>query len=120
MRKLGPELGVKLFDRNQRSVEITVAGVALLEEARHVLRHAEVAHQAARNAGDLATMRLRVGYLPDSLPASVPRELRRLAGSAPRVDVDLTTGHRSDLSTKSVSGGSTLSSPVCHRRPASA
>ena len=67
MRKLEQELGVKLFDRNQRSVELTVAGVALLEEARHVLRHAEVAQQAARNAGDLATMRLRVGYLPDSL-----------------------------------------------------
>ncbi len=49
-----------------------------------MLRHAEVAQQAARNAGDLATMRLRVGYLPDSLPASVPRALRRLAGSAPR------------------------------------
>ena len=119
VRKLEQQLGVKLFDRNQRSVELTVAGVALLEEARHVLRHAEVAQQAARNAGDLVTMRLRVGYLPDSLPASVPRALRRLAGSALRVDVDLTTGRRSDSSTKSVSGGSTLSSPVClHRRPA--
>ena len=63
-----------------------------------------------------ATMRLRIGYLPASLPASVPRALRRLAGSAPRVDVDLTTGPPSDSSTKSVSGGSTLSSPVCLHR----
>lgn len=48
----------------------------LLEEARHVLRNAEVAQQATRNAGDLATMRLRIGYLPDSLAASVPRVFR--------------------------------------------
>ena len=57
IRKLEQELGVKLFDRTQRRVALTTAGGAFLEEARHVLRHAEVATQAARNAGDLATMR---------------------------------------------------------------
>jgi DNA-binding transcriptional LysR family regulator len=92
VRKLEQELGVQLFNRSQRSVALTTAGAALLEEARHVLRHAEVAQQAARNAGDRATTRLRIGYLPDSLPASVPRALRLLAASAPSVEVDLTTG----------------------------
>src|SRR5436190_11783524 len=70
VRKLEQGLGVKLFDRSQRSVELTVAAAALLEEARHVLRHA-VAQQAARNAGDLETTRLRIGYLLDSLPTKV-------------------------------------------------
>jgi len=92
VRKLEQELGVRLFDRTQRSVSLTTAGLALLEEARHVLRHAEVAQQAARNARDHATMRLRIGYLSDSLPASVPRALRHLAGSAPAVEVALETG----------------------------
>jgi DNA-binding transcriptional LysR family regulator len=92
VRKLEEELGVRLFDRTQRSVSLTVAGTALLEEARHILRHAEVAREAARNAGDRATMRLRIGYLPDSLPASVPCALRQLASSAPTVQVDLETG----------------------------
>jgi DNA-binding transcriptional LysR family regulator len=92
IRKLEQELGVTLFNRSQRSVALTPAGTALLEEARRVLRHAEVAQQAARNAGERATTRLRIGYLPDSLPASVPRALRQLAVSAPLVEVDLTTG----------------------------
>jgi DNA-binding transcriptional LysR family regulator len=92
VRKLEQELGVRLFDRTQRSVSLTTAGVALLEEARHVLRHAEVAQQAARNARDRVTMRLRIGYLSDSLPASVPRALRHLAGTAPTVEVALETG----------------------------
>jgi DNA-binding transcriptional LysR family regulator len=92
IRKLEQELGVRLFNRSQRSVALTVAGAALLEEARHVLRHAEVAQQAARNAGEHVTARLRIGYLPDSLPGSVPRALRHLASSAPAVEVSLTTG----------------------------
>ena len=92
VRKLEQELGVRLFDRTQRSVSLTPAGAALLEEARRVLRAADVAQQAARSAGETETMRLRIGYLPDSLPASVPRALRRLAASAPRVNVELETG----------------------------
>jgi DNA-binding transcriptional LysR family regulator len=92
VRKLEHELGVRLFDRTHRTVTLTVAGVALLEEARHVLRHAEVAQQAARNARDRVSMRLRIGYLPDSLPTAVPRALRRLAVSTPSVQVDLETG----------------------------
>jgi DNA-binding transcriptional LysR family regulator len=92
VRKLEQELGVRLFDRTQRSVSLTAAGAALLEEARHVLRHAEVARQAARSAGDRATMRLRIGYLADSLPGNVPRALRQLAISTPAVQVDLETG----------------------------
>jgi DNA-binding transcriptional LysR family regulator len=92
VRKLEQELGVRLFDRTQRSVALTTAGGALLEEARRVLRAAESAMQAARSAGDTATMALRIGYLPDALPAVVPRALRRLTASAPRVQVELETG----------------------------
>ncbi|MEA2150004.1 MAG: hypothetical protein QOD69_1834 [Solirubrobacteraceae bacterium] len=92
VRKLEQELGVKLFDRTQRSVALTPAGTAMLEEARRVLRHAEVAQQAARSAGARAAMRLRIGYLADSLPASVPRALRHVATASPGVDIDLETG----------------------------
>jgi DNA-binding transcriptional LysR family regulator len=92
VRRLEQELGVRLFDRTPRSVALTEAGTALLEEARRVLRQAEVACQAARGAGSRATMRLRIGYLPDSLPLAVPRALRQLATSAPVLRVDLETG----------------------------
>jgi len=48
--------------------------------------------QAARNAEERATLRLRIGYLPDALPTAVPRALRHVAASLPAVDVDLQTG----------------------------
>jgi DNA-binding transcriptional LysR family regulator len=89
VRKLEQELGVRLFDRTPRSVSLTSAGAALLEEARLVLRQAEVAKLAAQRARDRAMMHLRIGYLADSLPSVVPRALRHLAAAAPRVEVTL-------------------------------
>jgi DNA-binding transcriptional LysR family regulator len=77
IRKLEDELGVRLLERTQRRVSLTEAGAAMLEEARRVLQQADVAMAAARTARDHATLRLRVGYLPDSLPGSTsPRTPR--------------------------------------------
>lgn len=92
IRKLEAELGVRLFDRTHRSVSLTNPGSALLVEARRVLHQAEVAQLAARNAGDSAGSRLRIGYVPDALPGSVPRALQDLASVAPRIEVALETG----------------------------
>jgi DNA-binding transcriptional LysR family regulator len=83
---------VRLFERTNRRVAITEAGAALLEEGRRVLAQADTAQLAARNARERADAWLRIGYLPDSLPASVPRALGHLAREAPRVDVSLETG----------------------------
>lgn len=91
VRKLEGELGVRLFHRTHRSVSLTAAGAALLDEARRVLHQAEIARTAARNA-EYRTERLRIGHLPDLLPGSVTRAMRMLAGSAPRVELHLETG----------------------------
>jgi len=92
IRKLEAELGVRLFDRTHRSVALTLAGSALLVEARRVLHQAEVAQRAARQAHESAGSKLRIGYVPDALPASVPRALQALASQAPHVQVELETG----------------------------
>jgi plastocyanin/DNA-binding MarR family transcriptional regulator len=80
VRKLEQELGVKLFDRSQRSVELTVAGAALLEEGRHVLRHRSgtAGRAQRRRPGDDAAAH--------RLPARLaPHERHRGARSAVRV-----------------------------------
>jgi DNA-binding transcriptional LysR family regulator len=92
IRKLEAELGVRLFDRTHRSVALTGPGQALLVEARRVLHQADLAQLAARNARDSAGARLRIGYVPDALPPSVPRALAHLTSAAPRVEVSLEAG----------------------------
>jgi DNA-binding transcriptional LysR family regulator len=83
IRKLEAEIGVRLLDRDQRSVALTPAGAAMLEEARRVLRLADDAQRAAREAHEGMLGSVRLGYVPDALPAAVPRRLRRFAAQAP-------------------------------------
>jgi DNA-binding transcriptional LysR family regulator len=97
IRKLEEELGVRLFNRTQRNVSLTDAGVVLLAEARRVLLQAEAARLAVRSARDRRGSLLRIGYVPASLLASVPRALQRLAGGMPRLETRMEPGAALEL-----------------------
>ena len=97
VRRLERELGVQLLDRGPQGVSLTGAGVALLSEGRRVLHQAEVARMAARNAGDRAGSRLRIGYMPAALCAIVPRAVQQLAAAMPLLETSLEPGRRVDL-----------------------
>jgi DNA-binding transcriptional LysR family regulator len=92
VRKLEAELGVTLLERSQRKVALTAAGKAMLDEARRVLRQADRAATAARNARQEDAGRLRIGYLPDALPSALPRALPHFAATAPGLELVLETG----------------------------
>jgi DNA-binding transcriptional LysR family regulator len=97
VRKLEEELGVTLLDRSHRSVSLTEAGAAMLEEGKRVLRQADAAQHAARNAGERSIARLRIGYTPAALPAVVPRALQAMRASAARTESMLEPGSAFEL-----------------------
>jgi DNA-binding transcriptional LysR family regulator len=75
------DLGVRLFERDRRSVALTPAGAALLQEARGVLDRADGLRQRARRLSGAEPVRLGyVNWLPPGLRA-------RAAAAAP-VHVD--------------------------------
>jgi len=92
VRKLEAELGVLLLRRTPRQVELTPAGAAFLEEARRVLSAADTAARTARRARARDLGRLRVGYMPDSLPSVVGHTLSRFSAGAPGIEVALEPG----------------------------
>ncbi len=59
---LEKDLGVRLFDRNNRSVRLTDAGEAFLTPCRQALTVIENAGLLARNAGTGEYGRIRVGF----------------------------------------------------------
>jgi DNA-binding transcriptional LysR family regulator len=97
IRKLEAELGVPLFLRTSRNVQLTAAGTVLLDDARRILRQAEAAQHAARGAGGDERDRLRLGYTPNVLPTAVPRTLARLRSATRHVALEIQTGDARSL-----------------------
>jgi DNA-binding transcriptional LysR family regulator len=87
MRRLEAELGIKLFERHSRGVELTDAGELFLERARTALAAAEEARSTGSNleAGLLGTVRL--GIATETPSRTVPSLLAGFAGDRPDVEV---------------------------------
>jgi DNA-binding transcriptional LysR family regulator len=92
IRKLEAELGTILLIRGSRSVELTAAGAAFLDEAQHILRGVDGAALAAKRAEAGTTAKLRVGYTLPALPRPVTDVLARLQTARTRVGVDVAAG----------------------------
>jgi DNA-binding transcriptional LysR family regulator len=89
IRRLERELGVSLFDRSRRQVQLTTAGRLLRSEAQQLLASEQRLRALAHRLGDGLAGRLRAGVPPD-IPAATLQELvRRLSEHAAELEVDL-------------------------------
>ncbi|WP_037873140.1 LysR family transcriptional regulator [Streptomyces sp. NRRL S-37] len=91
------ELGVKLFARSSRRVELTPAGAAFVAGARECLAAADRAAADAAAAAGLVRGRLAVGVIVTTAAVDVPELLQRYRARHPDVHVALRSGRSDDL-----------------------
>ena len=82
---LEKELGVVLFERTKRRVELTKAGAAFLADALDVLAQADLAADRARAVGRGETGELVIGFIPPALNSVLPVALRAYRDRFPDV-----------------------------------
>jgi DNA-binding transcriptional LysR family regulator len=89
IRRLEKDLGVPLFDRNSRRVQLTAAGRTLLPAARQMLAQALAAREAAQHAGRGETGQLALGFVGSATMTLLPAALRRFRATYPTVTLSL-------------------------------
>jgi LysR family transcriptional regulator, benzoate and cis,cis-muconate-responsive activator of ben and cat genes len=89
IQSLERELGVALFIRTARGVDLTDAGQALLQDARAIRLLAAQAGERAQRVGKGELGTLDVGVFGSSLLNVVPRLLARFSETHPEVDVNI-------------------------------
>jgi len=87
IRALEQELGVELFRRTKRRVELTEAGEAFLAEARQILAQVELGVRVAQRAGRGEIGRLVVGFEGSSTYDVIPISLKSYRERFPEVDL---------------------------------
>lgn len=89
IKKLEEELGVVIFERTRRSVQITPVGEQILAHARLILEQADSIRQLAQHHLDPLAGPLRIGAIPTLSPYLVPLILKPLAQQYPQMKLVL-------------------------------
>ncbi len=95
IRRLEQELGVELFRRNRRRVDLTDAGRLLLEQSRPLLAQAAHAEKLLGRAGAGEVGRLSIGFVGSASYEVLPAILHEFRNRFPDVELRLeeqTTG----------------------------
>jgi DNA-binding transcriptional LysR family regulator len=97
IRRLEAELGIKLFERHTRGVDLTNAGELFLERARTALAAAEEARATGSNLEAGLVGSVRVGTASEAPARIVPLLLAALGRDRPDVEVTVFESHGGTL-----------------------
>jgi LysR family hydrogen peroxide-inducible transcriptional activator len=90
IKKLEDELGVTIFERTKRSVELTPIGGEIVDHARRMMEQADAIEQLAKAHHDPLSGPLRVGVIPTLSPYLIPLILVPLKRRYPQLKLVLT------------------------------
>jgi len=93
---LEEQIGVQLFIRNRRTVQLTNAGTQLLRDAKIVIAHYEEAISNARLAGNGLSGNLKIGYLGLE-KLFLPKLIHQFNKKYPEINIELIQFTRDSL-----------------------
>lgn len=82
-------VGVSLFRRTQRRLQLTSAGEVFLTSAREIIRTADSATEQARRAARGEVGVLRLGFVQSAVYAAVPRLVGQFRAAYPQVRLEV-------------------------------
>ncbi|HAK52781.1 MAG TPA: LysR family transcriptional regulator [Gammaproteobacteria bacterium] len=103
IRKLEEELGVLIFERNNKSVAITPAGSAVVAQARTALDQIDQIAVVASNYQDPMSGEFRLGMIPTIAPYLIPGFLSPLSNEFPNLDLTVSESVTAELEDKLLS-----------------
>lgn len=89
IKDLEEDVGVKLFNRTKRKVELTEEGAVFLEQARLTLAQADKAVAMARQVSQAKQQMLRIGFVPVAEMKIFPYILPNLRVQNPDLKIEL-------------------------------
>ena len=91
------QLGVQIFERDPRTVRLSAAGAAIVDQARRVLLAAQELRELARQSADPFRGTLRLGVIPTIGPYLLPEITPALAKAFPHLRLLWTEARTGDL-----------------------
>ena len=85
IKKMEDELGVVLFERAPRSVQVTEVGAGILAAARRILSEIDLIEDLARNSRDPFAGTFRLGAFPTLASYLLPRAVPLVAEALPKL-----------------------------------
>ncbi|PPG04429.1 MULTISPECIES: LysR family transcriptional regulator [unclassified Rathayibacter] len=108
VRRLEVELGLSLFRRSTRSVVLTPAGVAVLEEGRALLEAAASLTDRAKLFRDEYVNRLRVVASPSVVNRLLPQSISRAESALPDLRIEEVAAESGEVAAKVLARGADL------------
>ncbi len=104
IKKLEDELGVKIFERNNKNFLITDIGKEILKKAENIVKDSEEIKNIAKNSKDPFINEVRIGAFPTLAPYFFPNFVNKLHKKFPHLKIFLIEEKSSELNKKLING----------------